>query len=386
MPRSGSKRKKTRTHVTPDEREEKKIPRTFVVKHGHCGRAVGSLVRDMRQVMLPHTAASLKESRKGKIKDYLALAGPLGVSHLLMFQQTSDGNASLRVGCFPRGPTCHYSLQEYSLMRGVRATQRKPVSTEGLFKGPPLVVINGFDTNQPHQKLATLTWQALFPSIDVSTVKLAACRRVVLLDRDASTDTVRFRHFAVTVKPAGLSRNVRKLAAEAQIPNMRGARDISELLLGGGGGAGGSDSEYEDETCQVRLTGNVGRTADGSQSIVRLVELGPRMRLKLVKIEQELCKGEVMYHAYQSKTAEEKAEMRSRAELKRKRREEQEANVQRKKEAAEALRAEKEARREAKRQKVEAASQSTGPAPTEAPAEGAADEAGAEADEEEVWG
>ena len=93
-----------------------------------------------------------------------------------------------------------------------------------------------------------------------------------------------------------------------------------------------------------------------------------------------------MYHAYQSKTAEEKAEMRSRAELKRKRREEQEANVQRKKEAAEALRAEKEARREAKRQKIEAASQSTGPAPTEAPVEGAADVAGAEADDEEVWG
>ena len=45
-------------------------------------------------------------------------------------------------------------------------------------------------------------------------------------------------------------------------------------------------------------------------SAVRLIELGPRIRLDLIKIEDGLQDGEVLYHKLQSKTDEEKKAIR----------------------------------------------------------------------------
>ena len=67
------------------------------------------------------------------------------------------------------------------------------------------------------------------------------------------------------------------------------------------------------------------------QSSVRLVELGPRMTLDLIKIEEGLMDGEVMYHKLVTKTDEEKKAIRlareKRKKEKEKRRKEQEKNV-----------------------------------------------------------
>lgn len=37
----------------------------------------------------------------------------------------------------------------------------------------------------------------------------------------------------------------------------------------------------------------------------RLVEIGPRLTLKLLKVEEGICDGEVLHHAYITKTPEE---------------------------------------------------------------------------------
>jgi ribosome biogenesis protein SSF1/2 len=83
---------------------------------------------------------------------------------------------------------------------------------------------------------------------------------------------------------------------------------------------------------QLRSRGNL----KANQSAIRLTEIGPRMTLELVKIEDGLCDGEVLYHTYVSKTAEEITELRKRTtdkkRLKEQRKREQEANVQRKQE------------------------------------------------------
>jgi ribosome biogenesis protein SSF1/2 len=104
----------------------------------------------------------------------------------------------------------------------------------------------------------------------------------------------------------------------------------------------GNASESEDESTgqndeneiivsqQLRSRGNL----KANQSAIRLTEIGPRMTLELVKIEDGLCDGEVLYHTYISKTAEEIAELRKRniekKRLKEERKREQEENVQRK--------------------------------------------------------
>ena len=65
-----------------------------------------------------------------------------------------------------------------------------------------------------------------------------------------------------------------------------------------------SDSEYEDEDNQVVLPDRYGGNIRNNQSAIKLAELGPRMTLQLVKVMQGLFKGEVMYHAFVSKTEE----------------------------------------------------------------------------------
>ena len=70
--------------------------------------------------------------------------------------------------------------------------------------------------------------------------------------------------------------------------------------------------------------------------MLRLVELGPRMKLELVKIEEGILSGEVLYHSYIKKTQQEIEQLKKNASqkayLKMSRRKEQEENVKRKNE------------------------------------------------------
>lgn len=81
-----------------------------------------------------------------------------------------------------------------------------------------------------------------------------------------------------------------------------------------------SDSEVEDDpVSKVTLPQNLaGRGAkEGAKSALRMIELGPRMRLELIKIEEGLIEGEVLYHQFIQKTEEEKKVIRLRRETRR---------------------------------------------------------------------
>ena len=90
-------------------------------------------------------------------------------------------------------------------------------------------------------------------------------------------------------------------------------------------------------------------------------DLLPRMELELVKVEEGMCEGRVLYHAYVNKTEDEVVALEQRKvdadALRKKRKEEQEANVRRKeKEKAEkaALEEEMAGRKKRKRDKSKA--------------------------------
>jgi len=340
MPRRGGKRRKTRTHIIAEDDE--KVPKSMVVRQGRVGRGISGLVQDMRQVMLPYTALRLKEKRTTRLKAYLRMARQLNISHMLLFSQTTAGNSNMTVGCLPQGPSLSFRVCKYSLVSGVRVLQKSPVNTEAIFHTSPLIVMNNFDMEKPHIKLASATFQNMFPPINVATVKLAHCKRVVLLDYDKEEDEVSLRHFAITARPAGLSRAVRKLV-QAKIPDLSRASDLADLVLGSAGMGPASDSEYEDEGNRVMLPERYSGRGNlkNNQSVIKLVELGPRMQLQLVKVEQGLCAGEVMYHKFVNKTDEQKEKLRQKAALKQQRRQQQEANVKRKRDEAEAKKEEK---------------------------------------------
>lgn len=80
-----------------------------------------------------------------------------------------------------------------------------------------------------------------------------------------------------------------------------------------------SESEFEDDAAnhvtlpQKLITrGNI----ESGKSAVRLSELGPRLTLQLMKIEDGLLDGEVLYHDLIHKTEEEKLEIEKRREAK----------------------------------------------------------------------
>eukprot|EP00249_Psilotum_nudum_P013954 c24595_g1_i1 orf=223-1686(+) len=333
MARTRRKKKRTQNplQAAPATQAAEKVPKSFVVSRGKLPPLLRQLQHDLRKLMLPHTALHLKEKKRNTLKDFIHVAGPLGVTHFLILSNTKTA-PYLRVARCPHGPTLTFKIHSYSLVTDVTRMQLCPRAPASLFKCSPLIVLAGFGSDEDQLKLTTIMFQNIFPAIDVKTVKLATCQRVVLLSYDKETKLIEFRHYAINLQPKGVSRRLRKLVQHRKIPDLRGLKDVSEFVTKIGYG---SESEAEDESATVNLVSDYSRINRASQqSAVKLHEVGPRLTLQLVKVEGGLCSGAVMFHEYVKKTPEEIAAQQENKQrkdaLRRQRRAEQEANVQRK--------------------------------------------------------
>lgn len=56
-----------------------------------------------------------------------------------------------------------------------------------------------------------VTLQNMFPSINVATIKLSDCRRVVMFNLDKATGSVEMRHYAVRATPTGITKAIKKV-------------------------------------------------------------------------------------------------------------------------------------------------------------------------------
>ncbi|CAM6111372.1 unnamed protein product [Calypogeia fissa] len=331
-----TRRRKKRTHVPQQPEGEggasgEKVPKSFVFARGKLPLLLRQLQHDLRQVMLPHTALRLKETTRNSIKDFVHVAGPLGVSHFLIISHTKNA-AYLKVARTPHGPTLTFKIHNYSLAADIHRAQIRPRAPSSIYKSPPLVVLNGFGAAEEQLKLIQIMFQNMFPVINVHTVKLATCQRILLLNYDKNTKCIDFRHYSISAQPVGASRNIRKLVQRKALPDLSGLGDVSEFVTKSGYG---SESEVEDETSKVELADEYGKGNHAAhQSSVKLHEVGPRMTLQLVKVEEGLCSGGVMFHEYVKKTPEEIAQLRALVEkreaLRKQRKAEQEANVKKK--------------------------------------------------------
>ena len=333
------------------------------------------------------------------------MAGPLGVSHLLLFSRSNSGNTNLRIALAPRGPTLHFRVEKYSLSKDIKKALKHPHGGGKEFTSPPLVrqrptsfilslanqlqlVMNHFTTSKASEdstavpkhleQLTTSVFQSLFPPISPQTTPLSSIRRVLLLNREldqsGSTEAsyiINLRHFAITTKRVGLSKGIKRLNAAEKlgksrekrkhgVPNLGKLGDVADYLLDpfANGYTSASETEVETDaeieilesstrkvlnpkqraqrraqaakeaTSQAKEQSNVERRA------VKLIELGPRMRLRLMKVEEGVCTGKVMWHEYLRKTAAEAHELdeiwKTRKKEKERRKAEQRANIERK--------------------------------------------------------
>lgn len=143
------RRTKKRTHVgasngpskQPTANAVSRSPKSMVIRIGasDVGPSVSQLVKDVRSMMEPDTAGRLKERRSNKLRDYVTMAGPLGVSHLLLFSRSTSGNTNMRLALTPRGPTLHFRVEKYSLCKDVRKALKHPKGGGKEYLNPPLV-------------------------------------------------------------------------------------------------------------------------------------------------------------------------------------------------------------------------------------------------------
>ena len=331
------------------------IPQSMVFRRGKVGQHISELVDDLRLVMSPHTAKQLKESKKNSIKDFVAVASPLGVTHFLILSQTAAGS-NLRLVRLPRGPTFTFRLNSYSNIRDLTHMAKKPHSPGSEYSSPPLLVMNNFSASvlqaaaQATQddedaeaaaaraanptstlvppsastlKLTSTMFQNMFPPIDIANLQVKSCRRVVILQYEPKSCQVFLRHYLITAAPAGLSLGIKSII-KSRIPDLSKLKDISEMLTNPSrmhsGGNAPSDSEAEDQPdAQITLPQNFhGRgNRASSKSAIRLQELGPRLDMQLLKISEEMDGGKVLYHYRSTLTEAEVAAMAKRAKQRR---------------------------------------------------------------------
>lgn len=127
-------RKKTRTHVKVNM-DEDTTPRSFVINRGHLTHACNQLMLDMRMMVGPFTALNLQVCRgwarraacfllpggpgfsrlptptqvrrRNVLKDFVHVAGPLGITHIMVLTQSERGTNLVRAavgGWLPRQP------------------------------------------------------------------------------------------------------------------------------------------------------------------------------------------------------------------------------------------------------------------------------------------
>ncbi|KAJ8607280.1 hypothetical protein CTAYLR_009535 [Chrysophaeum taylorii] len=272
------------------------IPRSMIVRRGRASKAILELVSDLRHVMAPNTAERLRESPSHTLKDLVKAATTLGVTHLVMVSQVQE-HVNLRIARLPAGPTLSFKVASFQLARRVRAEQAKPFGSTAALLTSPLLVLNNFSSDEPHIKLLRIAMEAMFPAIDVATVELADCRRVVLCQY-VGDDTVEIRHYAIKAKLVGVSKPVRQILEARRPPDLSKLKDVADFLLTTT--EDDNDRPAPEEDASVVLPTNyVGRgNAAQRTSSIGLAELGPRLALRLYKVEKGLAKGDVLFHAF----------------------------------------------------------------------------------------
>jgi len=319
--------------ASSQEEENKNAPHTFVFQRGKVGKNVTELMRDMRRVLEPYTASKLKVRKKNVLKDFVSIAGALHVSHFLIFTKT-EFEIHLRVCRIPRGPTLTFSVDSYSLSRDVVSSIKRPSMDAKQFQHAPLLVMNGLTGEGRHLQLLASMFQNMLPSINVQKVKLGEIRRCVLINYDQESKNLELRHYNIKAVPVGMSRGVKKVV-KGKIPNLSKLEDVSDLLYKGGD-LSESEAELDGPHNEVVLPQDMSSRGNikSAKSAIRLTEIGPRVRLRLIKIEEGVCEGAILHHELIQKTPAEVAlleEMRAqKRKIKEKRKKQQEANIKKK--------------------------------------------------------
>ncbi|KAI6059988.1 Suppressor of SWI4 1-like protein [Aix galericulata] len=465
-PQTKNQKKERAAAVQQAQQDFGTVPHSFVFHRGRVGKSVRQLILDVRRVMEPYTARALKVRKKNSMKDFVAVAGPLGVTHFLVFSK-STSSINFKLFRLPGGPTLTFKVMQYSLIKDVVSSLKRHRMHEQQFTQHPLLVLSNFGLQQIHVKLMASMFQNMFPSINVHKVRRVRLREPPPGSGNPPAGLVSAPNSSSSA-PRSTSTTSRGVCSSATTPrrsswisdtSKHGAACLeilfsplfslaAHLLLlflapqqreGGARGreqgpeeaAAGEIPQHEPPGGHQRAAGEVRAGPEGlggaflpaptllflpgrdinlseseaeqdgthnilelpqayagrgnmkaQQSAVRLTEIGPRMTLQLVKVEEGLAQGNVLFHSFIHKTEQEVQEILARKEaklkLKTERRQQQEAAVERKRQQREAHREKSLAGIRRKRQRDGDSDAEDPGAPEQQDAAGQSDESDAE--------
>lgn len=335
MPRRGGKRKKTKTHVPMSELEIDAVPKSVVLKRSSLSIDMKLLESEIRAMMGPYTALNLKESTKVTLKDINNTATNFGAKNLVFLSEKENRNY-LRFALSPKGPTFTFQIKSFSLEKDLVKTDKvKSAGLVGL--GAPFCVVSNLE-NFGNRKVSELLGNmlgGLFPKKSLLSRK--NIKRVVMFHYNEEEEQLEVRNYTILKTQTGVFSQISDLLKGKDFDFSK-FNDAGELFAS----AAPPSNEQTDEEMKVKLNLN---------------EVGPRISLKLLKVEEGLMSGEVLYHALIQKSDSEREALRikaaEKAETKRRNRETQENNVRRKEEEKEEKRKAKEAKYKAKKAKAE---------------------------------
>ena len=268
----------------------------------------------MRLVMYPYTLINLKESKKNNIKDFLSLVDIYGLSHMMMFTNT-EKHSYLHFAKMPKGPTVTFIIDKYILSSDIFSNVEKDqIPLTKSYGHIPLLIMNGFNnTKIPEEyndsiKIVAMMFQSFFPPVNLGEVQIKKFKRVVLinlmLNKDVYTGKIKpeieFRHYDIELQKYSVKKTISNLINNlGKTKDLSNFNNISDYILKHSGYSSCSDNE-EEAKCEILDEQN-----KSDKTSIKLKEIGPRMNLKIFKIQEGFFKGNVVYHSLIKKSKKE---------------------------------------------------------------------------------
>jgi ribosome biogenesis protein SSF1/2 len=264
--------------------------------------------------MYPYTLINLKESKKNNIKDFLSLVDIYGLSHMMMFTNT-EKHSYLHFAKMPKGPTVTFIIDKYILSSDIFSNVEKDqIPLTKSYGHIPLLIMNGFNnTKIPEEyndsiKIVAMMFQSFFPPVNLGEVQIKKFKRVVLinlmLNKDVYTGKIKpeieFRHYDIELQKYSVKKTISNLINNlGKTKDLSNFNNISDYILKHSGYSSCSDNE-EEAKCEILDEQN-----KSDKTSIKLKEIGPRMNLKIFKIQEGFFKGNVVYHSLIKKSKKE---------------------------------------------------------------------------------
>lgn len=308
----------------------------IILRRGKVGVYLQKLIKELRSAFYPYCAINLKEKRKNSLKDFLSIVDVYGLSHMLAVTN-SEKNSYLKIAKMPSGPTITYKINKYCFSSDINkdATTKKPLSK--IFNQIPVVILNNFNTNleffgnEEPLKICSSMFQSLFPPLNFNEIDTNKLKRAFLvnLNIDEGKPVFQMRLFDIDVIKASSKKTIANII-NSKITDFSKFDNIADYVLKHSGYTDNSDNEGEDNNINLNL--KEANNENGKKfNKIKLTEVGPRIDLSLVKIEEGFFKGNIAYHEFVKKSKKDIFEnakaLKEKNKLKRIRANEQKKNV-----------------------------------------------------------